>query len=108
MQNRRWLVAFLDWQQMRKSAFDLCVKPELDDPDGSLLLGNSLRLDTRLRDPYPSLGFQCNRAHVDRVRLGADASVLIEDRIHLQHLVGSKRPGFHDREDEVGLQYQCG
>ena len=52
MQNRRWLVAFHDWQQMRKSAFDLRVKPELDDPDNSLLLGNSLRLDTRLRDPY--------------------------------------------------------
>ena len=54
MQNRRWLVAFLDWQQMRKSAFDLRVEPELDDPDGSLLLGNSLRLDKRLCDPYPA------------------------------------------------------
>jgi hypothetical protein len=48
MQNRRWLVTFVDWQQMRKSAFDLCVEPELDDPNGSLLLGNSLQLDMRL------------------------------------------------------------
>jgi hypothetical protein len=44
MQNRRWLVAFHDWQQMRKSAFDLRVKPELDDPDDSLLLGISFGL----------------------------------------------------------------
>ena len=106
MQNRWLLVALLDGQQMHEAAFNFRVIAELDFADGPFLLGYSLWLDLRLRNPHAAFRFQRQRANIYRIGRSADASILVENGIHLQQLIWPKRPCFHDREYKIGLQDQ--
>jgi len=92
MQNRRRLVAELLGQRVHKPACNFTEIAELDDPDGAFLPGNSPGLDLRLCGPHPMPRFQHQRARIDRIGRSAQASVLVEDRIHLRYFVWSKRP----------------